>query len=317
MHGLKPTAPVPEPVPAERPFPLLLRMAFRGGVILLASALIWGVILQWHGNPLFDLCFVWLSCAWLVFPLGAFLGCCLPRWMARRDGWAAAGIGTLVGLAAGLALAAGVWVWMGHSELIGLVVNRGGGGYESYSYSVGRQLRGQAWHALTRVAPVTAVWVAVWAVRISRSRRLFPSPPSQEGASPEIRLRLNLRLLRLVGAMAASLGVFATVIMVLATVTGLGGSRSLTGFLIVGPIAAGLVVLGPWIGPLINPGGGTNVAWQLTAVGLPVLALGLAPFLLRRRPVRPTTAVVVWCGFVSALLFWMATGVLSLGWSLG
>jgi len=88
-------------------------------------------------------------------------------------------------------------------------------------------------------------------------------------------------------------------------------------FLLVGPAAAGLVVLGPWLGPLINPGGGSAEAWHWTIVALPVLLGGLAPFALRRRRVRPTTAVLAWCGFVTALLFWTGAGALSLGASLG
>ncbi|HZR18698.1 MAG TPA: hypothetical protein VFE51_15505 [Verrucomicrobiae bacterium] len=55
----------------------------------------------------------------------------------------------------------------------------------------------------------------------------------------------------------------------------------------------------------------------MSAVALPVLLGGLAPFALRRRPVRVGTAVVAWCGFVTALLFWISTGAISLGWSLG
>ncbi len=58
-------------------------------------------------------------------------------------------------------------------------------------------------------------------------------------------------------------------------------------------------------------------AWRWIAVALPVPLGGLAPFALLRRPVRPHTAVVAWCGFVTALLFWTAAGALSLGWSLG
>jgi len=68
---------------------------------------------------------------------------------------------------------------------------------------------------------------------------------------------------------------------------------------------------------MIHPGGGFTAGLQMSAVALPVLLGGLAPFALRRRPVRVGTAVVAWCGFVTALLFWISTGAISLGWSLG
>lgn len=67
----------------------------------------------------------------------------------------------------------------------------------------------------------------------------------------------------------------------------------------------------------LGPPGDSTEALNCSAVALPVLLGGLAPFVLSRRPVRPTTAVVAWCGLVSALLFWMAAGALSLGRSLG
>ena len=87
-------------------------------------------------------------------------------------------------------------------------------------------------------------------------------------------------------------------------------------FLIVGPGAAGLVVLGPFLGPSVT-GWSFVWAWRYAAVALPVLLGSLAPFAFCRSPVRPGTAVVAWCGFVTALLFWIGTELYSLARCLG
>lgn len=295
-------------------FAIQLTTAFRGGAILLAGAVLWGLFLPRHNDPFLYLCFTWLPSAWLVFPLGALLGCWLPQWVAGRSLMASVSIGFLVGAVAGLALAAGFWLWTSHHDLIGLMVNRQSGGYASYSYSVRLHLREQAWRILSVVPPITTVWVVGWTVLINR---LSPPSPMHENLSPTVHLRFDRDLLRVVGWMAAGLGLFATAILLATSLTVRGVQVPLTSLIVVGLGAAGLAVLGPWLGPVIHPGGGFTAGLEMSAVALPVLLGGLAPFALRRRPVRPGTAVVAWCGFVTALLFWISAGAISLGWSLG
>jgi hypothetical protein len=69
-------------------------------------------------------------------------------------------------------------------------------------------------------------------------------------------------------------------------------------------------VLGPWMGPVVNPKDGCGFAWELTCILAPVVLIAAAPFLLRLQ-VRPRTATVWWCGFLTALLAWLAAGILS------
>lgn len=300
--------------PPDSPLANHLTIAFRGGAILLAGSVLWGLFLPRHNDPFLYLCFTWLPSTWLVFPLGALMGCWLSQWVAGRSLLASVSIGFLFGAVAGLALAAGFWLWTNQHDLIGLVVNRQSGGYASYRYSVRLHLREHAWLVLRVVPPITTAWVVGWTVLINR---FSPPSPMQENLSPTVYLRLDRDLLRVVGWIAAGLGLFATAILLATSLTVRGVQVPLTSFIVVAIGAAGLAVFGPWLGPMIHPGGGFPAGLQMSVVALPVLLGGLAPFVFRRRPVRVGIAVVAWCGFVTALLFWISAGAISLGWSLG
>lgn len=311
MHPpLNTAAPLPDP----STFACQLGAALRGGLILLACSVLWGGWVRPHGDSFAMIWFVWLTSAWLVFPVGAFLGCRLPLWMAGRGTLGAVGFAALLGILVGLALAVAFWIEMNHHELIGLVTNRESGGYASFSFSVRQQLRQEAWSALTVVAPLTALWVVVWAVWTWRKTAVVAAT---DHINRTVQLRFDWHLLRLVGWLTGGLALFAASTLAVAALTVRGEHVPPAAFLLIAPATAGLVVLGPWLGPLVNPGGGSAVAWQIVRVALPVLVLGLAPFILRRRPVRPGAATAAWCGFVTALLFWIAAGAWSLGWSLG
>lgn len=303
-----------EPLPGHSEFARQLGAALRGGLILLACSVLWGGWVKPQGDSFAIIWFVWLTSAWVVFPAGAFLGCRLPQWMAGRGKVGAAGFAVLLGLMVGLILTAAFWLEMNHHELIGLMTNRNSGGYASYSFSVRQQLRREAWSALTVVAPITALWVAIWVIWTWRRTAVSPATPN---LGRMVQLRFDWHLLRLVGWLTGGLALFAVSTLAIAALTVRGEHVPPVAFLLIAPGAAGLVVLGPWLGPLVNPGGGSGVAWQIVKVALPVLLLGLAPFILRRRPVRPGTATAAWCGFVTAWLFWIAAGAWSLGWSLG
>jgi hypothetical protein len=110
--------------------------------------------------------------------------------------------------------------------------------------------------------------------------------------------------------MAGGLALFAIAALLFTSLTVRNVETTPSSYLIVGFGAAGLVVLGPLL-RLITVGMSVE-AWQHTAVALPVLLGGLAPFALRRRAVSQTMALLAWCGFVTALLFWTAAGVFSL-----
>jgi hypothetical protein len=167
------------------------------------------------------------------------------------------------------------------------------------------------------IVPVVAVWVTGWAIWINRSRLMDPAAFEAADNIQKVSLQLNRRVFQGFIFVLAGFGILATTALFITSWVSRGVQVPLTSFLTVGPAAAGLVVFGPWLGPLINPGGGHTVAWQFTAVALPVLMAGLAPFVVLRHPVRLDKAVTAWCGLVTAILFWTGTGVFSLGWSLG
>jgi hypothetical protein len=295
----------------------VLQTVFGGGGIMLGASLVWSLLVPQHGDLFMRLLFSWLSSAWVVFPVGAGLAWLLPRYLKRRGLIASVGTGLLAGMAASLALTAFVWLWSNHSGLIGLIANRASQGYASYSLSVRGQVRDSAWRIFSVVAPVATVWVMGWALWINRTKRKQLSEAECEPAVTGVALRLSPRALQCFGLLLLGLGILATAALLITSWVGRGVQVPLLSFLLVGPAAAGLVVLGPWLGPLINPGGSAVMAWQLTAVALPVVILSLAPFFLTRQPVKLGRAVTAWCGLATALLFWMAAGVLSLGWSLG
>ena len=260
--------------------------------------------------------FGWLFSAWVVFPVGAGLAWLLPRFVARRSLLASFGIGLLAGVAAGLILTGGVWLWSNHRDLIGLVTNRNSGGYASYSYSVRKQLGEGAWRMLSMIAPVATAWVTGWAIWINRSKR-EPELFENLDSAPAVSLRLSPLAFKIFGTAVVGLGILATTALLVTSWASRGVDIPLTSYLVVGPGAAGLVILGPWLGPIVNPGGNSTFAWQMTAVALPVLVIGLAPFVVTGQPVQLGKAVTAWCGLVTALLFWTAAGILSLGASMG
>jgi hypothetical protein len=307
------------PGDAESPFTPKFTVALRGGVCLLAASLIWNLLLQREGpkDPFLVICFHWLPSACLVFSLGAALGWFLRYRVSGRNMVFALMTGVLAGLITSVLLASALWIWMNHHDLLGLVINRHSGGFASYSLSVKTQLSKQAWWLLTHVVPVTAGWVCLWALWVNRSAVYRRPQSARESLSSKVALRLNRHLARFVALIACGLGAFATIGLLALCLAGRGSQTPLIGFALVGPITAGLVFLGPWLGPLLHPGGSPNTAMQWTAVALPILLAGLAPFGIMHRPVNSGGGAVAWCGLVTALLFWAATGAFSLGWSLG
>jgi hypothetical protein len=252
-----------------------------------------------------------------VFPVGAGLAWLLPRFVARLSLLASFGIGLLAGVAAGLVLTAGVWLWSNHRELIGLVTNRNSGGYASYSYSVRKQLGEGAWRMLSVIPPVATAWVTGWALWINRSKRLHPVLFENLDRVPAVSLRLSPLAFKIFGTAVVGFGILATAAVLVTSWISRGVDVPLTSYLVVGPGAAGVVILGPWLGPIVNPGGSSTFAWHMTAVALPALIIGVAPFVVAGQPVQLGKAVTAWCGLVTALLFWTAAGILSLGASMG
>jgi hypothetical protein len=308
MHDLEPRV---------SPLKSALGTVLGGGASLVCASLVWSLLIPRNGDLFMRLGFGWLFSAWVVFPVGAGLAWLLPRFVARRSLLASFGIGLLAGVAAGLVLTAGVWLWSNHRELIGLVTNRNSGGYASYSYSVRKQLGEGAWRMLSVIPPVATAWVTGWALLIHCSKRLQPVLFENPDSVPAVSLRLSPFAFKIFGTAVVGFGILATAALLVTSWISRGVDVPLTSYLVVGPGAAGLVILGPWLGPMVNPGGDSTFAWQMTAVALPALVIGVAPFVVAGQPVQLGKAVTAWCRLVTALLFWTAAGILSLGASMG
>ncbi len=256
----------------------------------------------------------WLPGACVVFPFGAFLGCLLPRWLAGRGAWTRLGLGILVGTLSGLVLAAAYWVVMSHLDLIGLLSNLGSQGYPSYSFSVRGQLAERALSFSRAIVPLTAIWITAWCGWLNGPAA---GNRTTHGLLIEstVALEPDRRILQVAGGLGVGLALFAVGALAATAIFSRGAQVPVQSYLIVGPGALGLVLLGPFLGPLTT-GWSFAWAWRYAAVGLPVLCVALAPF-VRRRLVAPRTAVAAWCGLVTALFFWIATGLFSLGRCLG
>jgi hypothetical protein len=305
----------PAPSFAGHSFNAQLSRAFRGGALLVASSVLWGLFLPRPNNDLMVVGFAWLPAAWVVFPVGAYLGWALPRWVSGKGLGKAATLGIGLGISAGLFLALSFWAVVSHDELIGLITNHASQGYASYSYAVKQQLRERGWNCAISVVPVTVVWMIGWNLCQSRSISLGAARSAAEEPPSDIALGLDWRLVRVVSWMAVGLSIFALAMLSMVALLARGARVPLQSFPAVGFGALGLVLLGPFFGPMTT-GWSFGWAWRYAAVALPVLLVALAPF-ARRRVVRPTTAVVAWCGFITALFFWIATGLFSLGRCLG
>ncbi|HZR16231.1 MAG TPA: hypothetical protein VFE51_02795 [Verrucomicrobiae bacterium] len=291
--------------------------ALRGGLILMAGSTLWALAMRKNNGPFFELGFFWLPCAWMIFPAGALIGSFMPRWIAGRSWGFVLMLGTLIGSIVGLVLAFGCWLVRTHPDLIGLIVNRHSGGYTSYSLSVRMQLQDQAWRMLFGVAPLTAIWIALWTLWLKRDRGFLEDQSARSGGGTEsVLLRLDRRFVLLVAWMAAGLAIFATVLLLAVALFERAAHVPVTRFPVVALGSVGLVVLGPFLGPIAT-GWSFEWAFKYAVVGLPILVAGISPFLVCRDPVSPRAAVLAWCGLITGLLFWLATGVFSLGHCLG
>jgi hypothetical protein len=181
--------------------------------------------------------FVWFACLWLIFPLGALLGGSILNRLRglSLSGVAMAGLG--IGAVSGLLLALALFLFLGSSDLMGLMR----GGSPGYVLSVSQALGKLAWHFGGSVGPLTMGIVFMWAIW-----RKADEPSLQAGElvsveEPRVRLRLGLRHLAAWGLLAGLMAV-ATAALAL---TDFRNVRSLALFFIGG---GGVPVLGPWIG---------------------------------------------------------------------
>ena len=208
-----------------------------------------------------------------------------------------AGLG--IGVLSGLVLALALFLFMGSYDLIGLMH----GGSPAYRYSVSQSLGKLAWRIGTSVAPLTMGIVVIWAIWRKAGEASAPVGEVVSVEEPGVQLRLGLRHLAVWGLLAAISAILATVLRLFSQPRPLRKNLVFLG-------AGGLPVLGPWIGPVINPGDGCGFPRALNCVAAPVMLIAAAPFLFRLGCV-PRVATVCSCGFFTALLGWLAAGIFS------
>lgn len=158
--------------------------------------------------------------------------------------------------------------------------------------------------------PIT-IWITTWSACIFRYPRLFPPAPIFNNSLPSIRLRVGQHFFKVIGAVAVGLAVYAIASQLIVLLSMRNVQVSPLSILIVAPVAAMLAVSGPLLGLLINQ---REMTWSLlyVLVALPPLLVAIIPFWHTSVPVHPKTAVWAWCKLISAHLFWVATGLLSL-----
>lgn len=294
-----------------------LNTAFRGGIIMLFGSLLWGFFSWTERGVQFGFAsnyvFGWLPSAWLVFAIGSVLGYFLPRLTVGRNPVFVVMVGLLLGVVVGGVISFGVLFCRYSHDVLGLFVNKGGNGYASYSFSVWHKLYENGWRLLVSTGGLTVVWVLGWTLWDNRH---FKSVPLSQIVPETIQLRCDRCLFWVLGKVAIGFATITTAIYLFHFIFQ-KESNFLASF-VVGLSAVVLMVLGPWFGPLIvNSGAGHHLAWQLSAVGIPVLVAGFAPFIFKLRVKNPFTAVLLWSGLLSAVLFWVAIGVYSLGNCMG
>ncbi len=252
---------------------------------------------------------IWPITLWGVFPLGAWLGCWLPARVRGRPTLLAGARGLLTGivtgLVAGLAIVACLHAW----ELCSLISERHSGGYASYRVSVIRSFLHDLWPMMKAQALAMGIVVTVWALR--DCRHTPASMPVADSAASPWTPRFSLTHMRIALVIAGGLAVFGGVLV-------FTERAEISKVLVVAAGALGTVVIGPWMGPLANPGASTGgLALRATAIGLPLLMLSLVPFRRGNHLATLRKLTLAWCGYITAILFWVYLGIMVLGHSLG
>ncbi|HTI68456.1 MAG TPA: hypothetical protein VMF06_00710 [Candidatus Limnocylindria bacterium] len=252
---------------------------------------------------------VWPVGFWLAFPVGAVLGGRSLNRFRSHDFPSVIGKALVFGLLTGLLLTVVYWTAWAMPELIGLIKNANGGGYESYRFSVLKGFRETAWRMARTILPVSAGVVVLWEISRSLYQRRRSEAETAVIPTPKVRLKLGWPHL-IVGLINSG------VMLLIMCFFYLKGPLAVkdVGWGLLGSLAVPL--LGPWIGPFIGSNWyiGNAVAWSWVAA--PVLLAALTPFVLRVRVRRPV-ATLSWVAFISAMLFWWCAGMISAAGSMG
>lgn len=251
--------------------------------------------------------FTWSAGLWIMFPIGAFFGGWLMPRLRLRTLPRAVVFGLGIGLLTGVVLTGLIVGIMKADALIGLIQNAGGGGYESYRYSVLKNLRELTWNIGKALIPVTAVTFVVWAlVKQRRGNRTAASDTNSTTKFP-------LLLTSWHAVWWLGMAVILAVLVGFMIATHNGELKQIA----LGTLGgAGVTIVGPMIGPMINPGGGNTFATKALIIALPFIVLSLLPFILKFS-VHRRAAAIYWCIYITIMLMWTCLGVFSACMSMG
>jgi hypothetical protein len=280
----------------------------RGGVLLMLISALW-IPFARNGEIRAMDWFMWAAGLWMVFPMGAFLGGYLMPRLNPRSLPLAIAMGLGFGLLSGVLLTLLMVGLLKADALIGLITNANGGGYESYRFSVLKDLREMTWSIGKGIVPVLTFTLLVLAiVNHRRGRKNFPTGTDMKSAA---RLSLRLSGWHVVWWLGVAVIPASLSGMMIATQNGGIGQTFLW---VCG--GAGLTVIGPMIGPVINSNSGNPVASWGLLIALPILVLSLLPFLLKRSVSR-RAAIFYWCIYITVVLAWTCLGIFSAGMCMG
>jgi hypothetical protein len=280
----------------------------RGGVLLMIVSALW-IPLSRNGEVRAVDGFMWAAGLWLAFPLGALLGGCLMPRLNRRPLPVAMSLGLGIGLLAGVLLTTLVVGLLKADALIGLITNAHGGGYESYRFSVMKDLREVTWSIAKGIVPVLTFTLPTWAIV---KHRHWQADAASAGEVTSAK-RFPLRVTGWHAVWWLGVAVIPAFLSGMMMATQHGGLRQMILWIVGG---AGVTVIGPLIGPVINPNSGNPFALRVLMIALPILLLSLLPFLLKRSVSR-RGAIIYWCVYITVVLAWTCLGIFSAGMSMG
>jgi hypothetical protein len=280
----------------------------RGGVLLMIVSALWVPLSRNSEFRAID-GFMWAAGLWIVFPLGAFLGGYLMPRLNQRSLPVAMALSFGIGLLAGVLLTTLMVGLLKADALIGLITNAHGSGDESYRFSVLKGLREMTWSIGKGIVPVLGFILPVWAmVKHQRGRAGAPSASDVTSAA-----RFPLRVTGWHAVWWLGVAVISALLSGTMMATQHGGLRQMILWILGG---AGVTLIGPLIGPVINPNSGNSFALWALMIALPILVLSLLPFLLKRSVSR-RGAIIYWCVYITVVVAWTCLGIFSAGMSMG
>jgi hypothetical protein len=278
--------------------------AYRGGILLLLCGVFWlpGI----KTPPIIVI--LWVCSAWMIFPLGAWLGRRMPIWFKRRPWSHALLSGLLIGALTGFACVALFIVFWHSEDFIGLVRNRHiGAGYYSYRTSVLQNLQKSLVQYSRSIVPVTALSITLWGFwerwrNLSERSGLVESGGETAGPSPGI----ASHLFRVWFWVAIPMALCGSVFVMLESKHIFEGLRAAV-------VILGLAVVGPWGLPLYESNRERMMfAATSSAMVMPLAIASVIGCGLLRGQAGSGKSVLAWSSWATSILMWVSAGIISL-----